>query len=214
MKRPFFKKSEHFHPPHTDHQAQHHSHFDPDFHGTDGPLQTAYSLEYGASHQHWHSTFHKLGVPTNRSHLSGSNVGVWTSLGSVDPRSRQRSYSATAYYRPVSGRKNLVLLTDAIAREIILEEKEGRWIAEGVKFVHRGVEHTVKASSEVVVCAGSVQSPQLLELSGIGNPDVLRAAGICVKIENMNVGENLQDHMSKHIGGNLSQQSSVWLGRF
>jgi choline dehydrogenase-like flavoprotein len=51
--------------------------------------------------------------------------------------------------------------------------------------------------SEVILSAGSVQSPQLLELSGIGNPEILKAAGIDVKVENPNVGENLQEHMCK-----------------
>jgi choline dehydrogenase-like flavoprotein len=54
----------------------------------------------------------------------------------------------------------------------------------------------VKASKEVILSCGSVQSPQLLELSGIGNHEILNAAGINVKVNNPNVGENLQEHMS------------------
>lgn len=195
--RPFFKTSEHLHQPDEDHQTQHQSHFDPEFHGTNGPLQTVYSLEYGASHQYWHDTFHNLGVDTNRSHFSGSTVGVWTSLGSVDPATRARSYSATAYYRPNADRANLVLLTEAVVREVVLNREEGEWVAEGARSVHRNEEYIVRTEGEVIVCAGSVQSPQLLELSGIGNPRVLQAAGIKVKVDNPTVGENLQDHLSE-----------------
>lgn len=142
---------------------------------------------------------HKLGVDTNRSHFSGSNVGVWTSLTGVSPELRERSYSATAYYRPNSGRANLVLLTEALVREVVLEREgeNGAWAAKGVRFMWGGEEYVVRTEGEVIVCAGSVQSPQLLELSGIGNPDVLRAAGITVKVSNPNVGENLQEHMSE-----------------
>ncbi|MCJ1252156.1 hypothetical protein MMC30_009395 [Trapelia coarctata] len=192
---PFFKKSETFHSPDAEHQARHQSHFDAEYHGTEGPLQTVYSVEYGASHQHWHATLHKLGVQTNHSHFSGSNVGVWTSLTGVTPKLRERSYSATAYYKPNCERPNLVLLTEALVREVVLEKEPDGWIARGVRFMHEGKEHVVRAEGEVVLCAGTVQSPQLLELSGIGNPDILKAAGIEVKVANPNVGENLQEHM-------------------
>lgn len=109
---------------------------------------------------------------------------------------RERSYSATAYYRPNSGRKNLHLLTEALVQEVVLEQEDGQWTAKGVRFTYEGEEYVVKTEGEVIICAGSVQSPQLLELSGIGNPEVLKAAGIDVKVDNPAVGENLQDHMS------------------
>lgn len=89
------------------------------------------------------------------------------------------------------------LLTEAIVREILLEEEEGEWVTKGVRFVHGGDEYLVKTEHEVIICAGSVQSPQLLELSGIGNPEILKAAGIDLKVNNPCVGENLQEHMSK-----------------
>ena len=195
--RPYFKRAENFHDPGADHKALHQSHFDPDFHGIGGPLATVYSTTYGSSHQHWHKTMHKLGVQTNCSHFSGSNVGCWTSLTGVTPEKRERCYSANAYYRPNSGRSNLVLLTEATVREIILENEEGEWTAKGVRFTHGEKEHIVRTAREVILCAGSVQSPQLLELSGIGNPDLLRVAGIDLKVDNPSVGENLQEHMSQ-----------------
>lgn len=114
----------------------------------------------------------------------------------MTPDKRERSYSATAYYRPNSGRENLHLLTEAFVQEVLLEQEGQEWVAKGVRFTHDGEEHIVRTQGEVVICAGSVQSPQLLELSGIGNPQVLEAAGIDVKINNTAVGENLQDHMS------------------
>ena len=193
---PYFKKSETFHQPDIEHQSKHKSIFDPEQHGTTGPLQTSYSVTYGASHQHWHATLHKLGIETNSSHFSGSNVGVWTSLTGVTPDKRQRCYSANAYYRPNSERKNLHLLTEALVQEVVLEEEDGQWIAKGVRFIYGGEEHVVRTGGEVILCAGSVQSPQLLELSGIGDTEVLKAGGIDTKVNNPAVGENLQEHMS------------------
>jgi len=76
------------------------------------------------------------------------------------------------------------------------KESEGdEWRATGVRFIHQGQEHRVDVNGEIIISAGSVQSPQLLELSGIGSPGVLKAAGIETKVANPNVGENLQEHM-------------------
>jgi choline dehydrogenase-like flavoprotein len=197
--RPFFKKSEHFHPPTTEHQARHHAYYDPNAHGTDGPIHIIYPPEQGAAQQYWHATLNNLGVETNHNPASGEIVGCWTALAGVDPASQTRCYSASAYYAPAAHRENLVLLAEATVREIVLEEGgEGKgWAAKGVRFVHEGKEHIVRVAGEVILSAGTVQSPQLLELSGIGNPEILRAAGIDVKVENANVGENLQEHMRK-----------------
>lgn len=116
---------------------------------------------------------------------------------SVDPDRNTRSYAAPAYYVPNSSRRNLLVLTEALAHEIILEQKSGQWTATGVRFSYGDDSFVAQASREVILSAGSVQSPQLLELSGIGNPQVLEEAGIEVRVPNPNVGENLQDHLSK-----------------
>jgi choline dehydrogenase-like flavoprotein len=195
--RPFFKKSESFSEPGPEHQLNHSSFINVQDHGVEGPLKTTHSNIYGASHAHWHATFHTLGVETNKRHTSGSNVGVWTAITAVDPKSRTRSFSAKDYYMPNASRPNLMVLTDAIAQEILLENVEGSWKAAGVRFNHKDGEYYAKASKEVILSCGSVQYPQLLELSGVGDPDVLEAAGIEVKVKNKNVGENLQEHMSK-----------------
>ena len=99
------------------------------------------------------------------------------------------------------------LLTEAFVQEVVLEKEEQECVAKGVRFTHDGEEHIIKTEGEVIICAGSVQSPQLLELSGIGNPEVLEAAGIDVKVDNTAVGENLQDHMSESL--RLPARSSI-----
>jgi choline dehydrogenase-like flavoprotein len=82
-------------------------------------------------------------------------------------------------------------------REITLEQRGEQWTVTGVRFDHGGQSYMAAASQEVVLSAGSVASPQLLELSGVGNPSVLERAGITVKVPNRDVGENVQEHMSK-----------------
>jgi len=91
----------------------------------------------------------------------------------------------------------LVVLTEAFVQEILIEKEGNEWVAKGARFMHGGAEFKASATKEVILSAGSVQSPQLLELSGIGNPEILERAGIQVKIANKNVGENLQEHISK-----------------
>ena len=167
--------------------------------GTDGPVSLSYTNTYSGTHNYWHDTLESLGVQTSESFLSGSNVGAWTSIVCVDPTTGRRAYSATSYYEPNSTRKNLVVLTEATAREVVHEQDNGKWTAKGVKFSCGGAEFTVAASKEVILSAGTVGSPHLLELSGIGIPSVLEAAGIPVKVANNNVGENLQDHISKPV---------------
>ena len=178
-------------------QEKHFLYADTDYHGTTGPISSVYSTEFGYSHQYWHPTLLNLGIKINKSHFGGSNVGSWTSLTSVNPDARTRSYSVTGYYQPAASRVNLIVLPDALVEQIIIEKVNGHWTGTGAMFSNRGVKYHARASLEVIISAGSVQSPQLLEISGVGDPMVLQAAGVKVKVGNSNVGENLQDHMSK-----------------
>lgn len=125
-------------------------------------------------------------------------MGFYSSLASVNRTTDngRRSYAATGYLRPNLGRPNLKVLCEAMASQIILDGDT----ATGIEFTYQGRKHQLRASKEVVLSAGVIQSPQLLELSGIGDPDVLRAAGIETKIKNKSVGANFQDHV---LGGFL-----------
>ncbi|KAF2703506.1 GMC oxidoreductase [Pleomassaria siparia CBS 279.74] len=192
---PFFMKTETLHRPTQKHRSQHHSHHASSYHGTEGPIPTVYSNEYSEPHQYWHATLNNLGLETNRSHFSGSNLGAFTTLTSVYPTTRTRASSATAYYLPNAERKNLHVLTEATVQRVILEDDDGEWVATGAEYICGDERFTARASNEVILCAGSIQSPQILELSGIGNQVVLQAAGIHLKVAIPGVGENLQDHM-------------------
>lgn len=175
----------------------HQAHYDPDGFGASGPIQVSYAAEYSASHQYWHETLHGLGIATNKTHMTGSNVGSWTNLGSVDPKTCTRSSSVTAYYQPHRHRPNLTVLTEALVERVHLQTSDGAWTAKGVRFIDTatGESFSASASREVILCAGSIQSPQILELSGIGNPEVLARAGVETKVASAQVGENLQDHI-------------------
>jgi choline dehydrogenase-like flavoprotein len=108
----------------------------------------------------------------------------------VNQKNGRRWSAAEAYLRPALSRPNLAVRTDSHALGLVLEE--GR--VTGVRYRRGGVETQVAARAEVVLTAGAVQSPHLLELSGIGNPEVLSAAGVPVRHALPGVGRNYRDH--------------------
>ncbi len=102
-----------------------------------------------------------------------------------------RSSTSNAYIKPAKSRSNLKILTNVLVQKIILENT----IATGIEYSINGNKKILKANKEVILCAGSIGSPQLLQLSGIGPKKVLNDAGVEVLHELPGVGENLQDHL-------------------
>ncbi|MEC9387334.1 choline dehydrogenase [Marinobacter sp. bablab_jr008] len=103
----------------------------------------------------------------------------------------RRWSTANAYLRPAMARPNLTVVTHALVHKVLLEGKT----ATGVRYEQGGQVHEAKAAKEVILSAGSIGSPHLLQLSGIGKREVLEQAGVEVKHELPGVGENLQDHL-------------------
>lgn len=118
----------------------------------------------------------------------------------VNQKDGRRASAADAWLRPARGRENLTVLTKALARRIIVERER----AAGVVVLHNGREVAITARRELVLAAGSIQTPQLLELSGIGNPEVLSAAGIEVRHPHPKVGTNYLDHFCTRMNWRVS----------
>jgi choline dehydrogenase len=114
----------------------------------------------------------------------------------VTQRRGARWSCADAYLKPVLRRRNLTLLTEAMATRIVFDGAR----AVGVEFEHGGQRQMVRARREVVLCGGAVNSPQLLMLSGIGDREQLAAHGIDVVRHVPQVGENLADHLLATLG--------------
>jgi len=102
-----------------------------------------------------------------------------------------RSSTSNAYLRPAMARKNLTVITHALVHKVILEGKK----AVGVQYERKCKTLEVKANKEIILSAGPVGSPHILQLSGIGPKNILKDAGIEIKHELPGVGENLQDHL-------------------
>lgn len=165
------------------------------YHGSDGPIHTSFNDYYEPFEYDFCEAAYEVGGNNRTLHdaWSGDHYGFYSSLAAVnrtdDPG--RRSYAATGYLRPNLQRPNLRVLTEALATKIVLEGDK----AVGVEFSHGGKQCQVKVSKEVVLSGGVINSPQLLELSGIGDPEVLAAAGVECKIKNENVGKHFEDHV-------------------
>src|SRR6185437_7990922 len=107
-------------------------------------------------------------------------------------RRGRRESMVTAYVDPVAHRQNLTILTEAVVTSLVIEDRRAR----GVVIERDGTRMQLSATRDVILCAGTYGSPQMLQLSGIGAGAALQALGIAVKHDLPGVGESLQDHPS------------------
>ncbi len=130
----------------------------------------------------------QVGIPHNPDYNGASQDGIAMSQATI--ASRQRMSTARCYLDPIRNRANLRIETHALTESLILEGTR----CVGVRYSVNGEKREARSGRDVVVSAGSINSPQLLELSGIGQPDRLSALGIEVHHALPGVGENLRDH--------------------
>lgn len=175
-----------------------------EIHGTSGPLRTSFNdtampIERLAI-EAMEEASGIMGKPLDP--WSGDHIGVFNTLGFIarsGPNKGKRSCAANEYFERNAGRPNLKLLCDALVSEIVLEGGS----ATGIEFAHAGKKHYVGAGSEVILCGGTFHSPQLLELSRIGDPNILDAVGVECKVAQPGVGTNYQDHLLSITGFEL-----------
>jgi len=155
----------------------------------------------------------ELGVPTVDDFNSGNQEGV--GYYQLTTKRGFRCSTAVAYLKPARGRKNLHVETDAQTSQIIFKGTQ----ASGVRYVQAGVSKVIHANREVILAAGALQSPQLLQLSGVGPAPLLREFGIPVVAHRPGVGENLQDHLQVRLLYEVTKpittndQLRSWIGR-
>jgi 4-pyridoxate dehydrogenase len=163
------------------------------YRGGDGPLTTQMAPYDDPLVEAFGTAGRDAGHPSTPDYNGArqEGFGVWQ----MTIRDGRRCSAADAYLRPALARPNLRVEILALTTRVVIES--GR--AVGVEYVRGGRVTTARANREVVLCGGVINSPQLLMLSGIGDPDALRALGIDVKVALRGVGKNLQDHISAAI---------------
>lgn len=206
---PYYKKFHTLQSPPTDEATRRHLHLDVidnNVRGSDGPIKTSFPA--GTANpipKAWIETFDSLGLKATSDPFAGKNVGAYTNACTIDPDTSQRSFSASRYWAPVQDRPNLTVVTGARVQKLLLH-RDNEVKVVGVKFTHQGATKTVDINEEAILAAGALNTPKLLELSGIGDPDLLSSLGIPVVLVNKYVGENLQDHPMAGLSFEVSDQ--------
>ena len=173
---PYFKRSEH-----QERGASAH-------HGVGGPLNVSDVTTRHPVSDAVVDACVEAGIPRNADVNGEDQEGV--SYYQLTVKNGQRCSAAVAYLHPAMGRANLKVETHALTTKVIFEGKR----AVGVEYLQNGVRKIAKARREVILAGGAINSPQLLQLSGVGPGELLRDHGIEVVADLPGVGENLQDH--------------------
>jgi len=166
---------------------------DPAYHGRDGPL---WCSPIGRRHELIDAVIAgagELGIARNDDFNGAAQEGA--GYYHLSTRRGWRCSTAVAYLKPARRRENLRIETGTQATRIAFNGRR----AGGVSYRRRGDEHAARARREVLLCAGAVQTPQLLQLSGVGPEALLRSFDIPVVHELPGVGENLQDHLQARV---------------
>lgn len=161
--------------------------------GHGGPLHVSIVPDRNPLYDALFEAARQAGHRINPDYNGLDQEGVAKTQASIH-RGRRMSVSH-CYLRPAMGRANLRIITDAPARRLLLEGQR----CTGVVYRQGGREVEVRARREVILCAGAVATPQLLELSGIGRPEVLERHGITVRHALPAVGENFRDHINARV---------------
>ena len=173
---PYFKRSENFEGGAND------------LHGDDGPLAVTRIRHDNSTNEHMIAAFREYGLEANEDFNGPTQEGV--GKYHVTIKHGKRCSTSVAFLKPVTGRKNLTVMTEAYARKINVEN--GRAVS--VELDHPLGRQTLHARKEIILSAGAYQSPQLLHLSGIGPAAHIKSLGLDVVCDSPEVGENLQDH--------------------
>ena len=160
------------------------------YRGGDGPLNVSeVSEQLHPLCENFLSAAQEIGIGLNQDMNGATQEGVGNYQ--ITTHKGQRMSSSRAYLWPIRGRTNLTIIKNAQATRVLIKDKK----AYGVEYLKSGKVHEVTASREVILSAGSINSPQLLQLSGVGPKNVLKHFLVPLVHESPAVGENLQDHL-------------------
>lgn len=182
-----------------------------DYRGRTGPIKITMTAKLSPFFDLFIQSAQSAGLPHNTDYCGETQTGVAMAQQAVF-RGRRQS-TATQYLVPARKRPNMTIISGAEATSLLLEAKT----CVGVRYRRNGTMHEVRATREVILSCGAVNSPKLLELSGIGDPELLRKHGIRIVHELPGVGENLRDHYGptlkwtlKKPGVSLANQGRGW----
>ncbi len=167
------------------------------YRGDSGPL----NVSTGACKNPLYRAFIDAGEQAGYPFTKDMNGYQQEGLGPMDMTTHKgrRWSTAMAYLRPALKRKNLILHKHSVATRILFEDGERKPQAVGVEYLQKGRPQSARARREVILCGGAINSPQLLMVSGVGDPDALTALDIDVVAPLRGVGQNLHDHLETYV---------------
>ena len=172
--------------------------------GRDGPLQVTDTLESGPLYEAIVEAAEQAGIPRTTDYNSGVQDGIGMSQMTVSKG--RRMSTARCYLDPAQDRHNLTIQPNALTEALLLDGKK----CIGVRYATSGQKHEARANREVIVSAGAINSPQVLELSGIGQPERLHELGIAMNHELPGVGENLRDHYAPRMKWDMAAEGMTY----
>ncbi len=182
-----------------------------EYRGTQGELNVRDMVETHPVLRAYVEAGRNLGYATPEDYNGTSQEGF--GIYQVTQRDGRRHSATTAFIDPIRHRSNLTIVTRALVNSVVVEGER----AAAVRYtVGAGKEREATCQGEIILCAGAIQSPQILELSGIGQREVLEELGIPVAHELNGVGENLRDHYSSSVAwrlkgiNTLNEQTRGW----
>ena len=192
---PMFRKMEHFEGDAGDLRAK------------DGPLNVSESADELPIYEALFAAGEEMGLRRNPDYNGQDQEGFCKTQTTI--RNGRRMSASYSYLRPALKRQNLSVVTDAMAESLILDGKQ----CTGVRYQQGGQSRAAHANRDVILCAGSINSPKLLEMSGIGQPDLLKSHGIDVRHALPGVGENLRDHYAPRMSLKLNAKGATYNDR-
>jgi choline dehydrogenase len=195
-----------------------------DYHGGKGPLHGA-GGEWRVEKQRlswqildaFRDAAEQVGIPKTDDFNGGDNFGC--AYFDVNQKRGIRWNTAKAFLKPIGRRQNLTIMTGCHVERLILEDSEQGKVCRGIVFTGGGTTYSATADSDTLLTAGAIGSPQLLQVSGIGNGAALHALGIEPQVELPGVGENLQDHLQLRMifkvkgAKTLNTSAASWFGK-
>lgn len=174
-------------------RSEDYQHGSDDFHGSGGELRVEERRVNWEILDVWRDAAEQCGIPKIDEFNRGDNFG--NAYFQMNQRTGKRWSAARAFLDDVRNRPNLTIMTEATVETLILEQQTDGLATTGIQLIHKGKRQQIFADAEVILAAGAIASPQLLQLSGIGAADQLQTHDIPVHHALPGVGKNLQDHL-------------------
>ncbi|MBL6951710.1 MAG: GMC family oxidoreductase N-terminal domain-containing protein [Alphaproteobacteria bacterium] len=175
--------------------------------GAGGPIHVSECPDESPIYDAWFAAGAELGLPRNHDYNGAKQEGMCKTQTTI--KNGQRAGAAGGYLKSAMTRTNLTVETEVLVERLLLNGKR----AVGVAYSANGQTMEAKAGREVIVCAGAIKSPQLLELSGIGEAERLRGHGIEVQHDLPGVGESLRDHIAPRLKWRVTQPKVTYNDR-